>query len=139
MIKGFTLVELIVAIAILGILSSLTVMSYNDYVRKGVVKSAFSEISSLKADYELTFNENYSGFNTFQQLSSIKSEYCLIRITPPNASNLIAEKAISCSFKNSRIFGTGAEIYLDRTIDGVYNCYVENIPKQYTPKQCSYL
>lgn len=134
--QGFTLIELMITVAIIGILAAIAVSAYNIYVKRTIVSIAFTEISSLKDDYELIFNENYSTINELVQLSEVDSKYCNISINSPDPLTLIAEKAISCSFKNDELFGNNAEIYLSRSAGGIYYCYVKNIAERFIPKQC---
>ena len=135
-IQGFTLIELMIAITIISILASIAVISYSNHVKRSIITTALTEISSLRNDYELIFNENYSGANPLNQLSNVKSEYCNITVNAPSVVTLAAAKAITCSFKNDELFGSNAEIYLSRSSDGVYDCHVLNIVGKFIPKQC---
>lgn len=134
--KGFTLVELMITIAIIGILASIIMTAYSNHVKRSIISTALMEISSLRNDYELIFNENYSGLNQLNQISNVKSEYCNIKVNAPNVVTFTAAKAITCSFKNDELFGSNAEIYLSRRADGVYDCHVSNIVGSFIPKQC---
>ena len=56
--RGFSLIELIVAIAIIGILTSLTVPSYRDSLRRGYVEEATALLSSGRIAVEQYYLDN---------------------------------------------------------------------------------
>ena len=61
--KGFTLIELMVVVAVIGILASVGVVSYNGYVAGTKKKSAetmMMAISLGQASYYSNYNEHYT-------------------------------------------------------------------------------
>lgn len=48
-VKGFSLIEVMIVIAVIGVLSVVAVPIYQDYVARGQVHRAYAEISSYKA------------------------------------------------------------------------------------------
>lgn len=56
--KGFTLVEIMIVVAIIGILASIAIPSYQDYVTKAQLVDATNAMSSMRARLEQHFQDN---------------------------------------------------------------------------------
>lgn len=56
--KGFTLIEVMIVVAIIGILASIAIPSYTDYVMRGHITTATSELSSMRALMEQFYQDN---------------------------------------------------------------------------------
>lgn len=55
---GFTLVELLIVVAIVGILAALAVPAYSDYVLRGKIPDATSTLSTKRVKLEQWFQDN---------------------------------------------------------------------------------
>ena len=56
--QGFTLIELMVAVAIVGILAAVALPSYTDYLRRGRLPEAFTYLSNYRVQMEQYYQDN---------------------------------------------------------------------------------
>lgn len=66
--KGFTLVEILIVIAILGILAAIAIPAYNDYIEKGELADAKQAALSARQNFEanrLARPRNFQTVNGF--------------------------------------------------------------------------
>lgn len=55
---GFTLIEVMITVAILGILAAVALPAYSDYLRRGQLPEAFSALSDYRVKMEQYFQDN---------------------------------------------------------------------------------
>lgn len=63
--RGFTLIEVMITVAIVAILAAVALPAYNDYIRRGTLPEAFSGMSDFRVKLEQYYqdNRNYGAAN----------------------------------------------------------------------------
>jgi type IV pilus assembly protein PilE len=61
--QGFTLIELMIVVAVLGILAAIAIPSYNDYVLRSRLTEGFAQLSGHRVKMEQFYQDNrtYTG------------------------------------------------------------------------------
>jgi len=130
--KGFTLIELMITVAIIGILSAIALPAYQDYVAKANVAAGLAEITPGKTNVEMMVNEGRIDEIELNDPSSIglKASAC-------NSIGVVVQGnyvSISC---NMPVKGEERQIALGRNgTDGAWYCSGD-IDEKYLPKGCS--
>jgi len=56
--RGFTLIEIMITVVIIGVLAAIAIPSYQDYVRRGYVVDGTNALATMRADMERYFQDN---------------------------------------------------------------------------------
>lgn len=87
--KGFTLLELMIVVAIIGIIASIALPSYTDYVKKGRVAEATSTLADIRIKMEQYYQDNrtYAGSEAGAgPCANINAQFFNISCGTPTAS-----------------------------------------------------
>lgn len=141
--KGFTLIELMIVVAIIGILAAVAIPQYQNYVAKTQVSRVMMESGEIRLGVEICLHEGKT------TVGKTDAKHCDLGLV--NSSNLqeigfpLAPTANDTLTEDSKIiteFGNnaagvikGKRLQWERTENGSWTCKT-NVDNKYRPSGC---
>lgn len=139
--KGFSLIELMIVLAVIGILAAVALPLYQNYIARSQITSALAELNGAKPQYELIMNgasaSGLAGFTVPNMFfAGAQSNICIYAVNPPDVSN-VSDQALVCELQNVASVLLGEFVYLNRDTGGVWRCTTSvGIENKYKPSGC---
>jgi type IV pilus assembly protein PilA len=136
--RGFTLIELMIVVAIIGILAAVAIPAYQDYIARAQVSEAVSLTSSGKTPMAEFFADKGIWPSTADIVMGSLSGKYVSNITITGGANVSTALTLQAKMK-----GTGVNSHIvDKTlevtsVDGkVWNCSGGDISSKFRPAAC---
>lgn len=141
--KGFTLIELMIVVAIIAILAAIAIPQYQTYVVRSQVTRAIGEAGDMKVAVEDCINAGATAFGSPASCVDTSTSSDLLAGGHPVVSGFTPPLTITATFGtgtagHANTALSGASVVWSRNTSGAWTCssVAHNVAAKYAPASC---
>ena len=139
--KGFTLIELMIVVAIIGILAAIAIPAYQDYIARSQMSEAMTLTSGLKGAVSETFSQDgtcpTNGQAGIATATAIKGKYVAQVATAGAAPACTITATMATTGVSTGIQGKTLALTMSNNGGSLEWTCSSNAEQKYLPKACS--
>ncbi len=139
--KGFTLIELMIVVAIIAILAAIAIPQYQTYVVRSQVTRVIGEAGDMKVAVEDCLNNGYTVFTANTSCVDTSTSSDLINgsghpVVDMTGAPLATITATFGQHANSALTAATGKVLWSRDANGTWTCNAAPTPAKYAPASC---
>ncbi|WP_318521513.1 pilin [Photobacterium leiognathi] len=131
--QGFTLIELMIVVAIIGVLSAFAIPAYQKYVAKSEAATGVATLRALLTNFDMYEQDNTAGVTSLDQIGTTETAAGTLGKIELQQSGATAATGLKFTFNNAAL--SGAVVTFTKSASG-WTCSTANIDADYKPKGC---